>query len=60
MKRELRDVEKAGGSVYGTCPEGHGDEQGEIAAEVSEGRRYYPNCPICASRLEETYEVQRQ
>lgn len=56
MKRELTAVEKAGGSIYGTCPEGHGDENGEIAAEVSFDRRPYPNCPICAAQLEDTYE----
>ena len=60
MRRELTDVEKNGGDLYGTCPNGHGDEDGDIAAEVSWGRRSYPNCPICGHRLENTYTVKRE
>lgn len=37
---------------YGICPNGHGDEHGIIAAEVSADAFQYPNCPICGSRLE--------
>lgn len=55
MKRDLTAVEQRGGSLYGTCPNGHGDESGEIAAEVSADRRSHPNCPICGHALEDTY-----
>lgn len=54
MNRTLTEVEKAGGALYGACPNGHGDENGRIAAEVSGGRRSYPNCPICGVRLTDT------
>lgn len=59
VRRELREVEKEGGDLYGTCPDGHGDENGRIAAEVSWGRRPYPNCPICGHRLTDLEEVWR-
>lgn len=57
MKRDLTAVEQAGGALYGTCPEGHGDENGRIAAEVSAGRHPYPNCPICGHRLSNVIEA---
>jgi hypothetical protein len=47
-------------TTYGTCPNGHGDENGEIAAEVSADARPYPNCPICGYALEDTYEIERE
>jgi len=37
---------------YGVCPNGHGDENGIIAAEVSADARPHPNCPICGASLE--------
>lgn len=40
--------------VLGVCPNGHGDEQGIIAAEVSYAAHPHPNCPICGSRLKYT------
>lgn len=52
VKRELTDAERNGGALYGLCPEGHGDENGVIAAEVSASRRPYANCPICGRRLD--------
>lgn len=57
MNRKLTAVEKRGGALYGTCPEGHGDENGRIAAEVSYGRLPFPNCPICAKRLSNVIEA---
>ena len=44
--------------IYGKCPRGHGDENGEIAAEVSAAARHYPNCPICGIALEDTCEAE--
>jgi len=57
MRRELTAVEKRGGALYGTCPKGHGDENGRIAAEVSADRRPFPNCPICAASLSNVIEA---
>lgn len=42
--------------TYGTCPNGHGDHNDEIAAEASYAARSYPNCPLCGYALEDTYE----
>jgi len=50
--RELTEVELNGGALYGICPNGHGDETGEIAAEVSFERESYPNCPLCGAALD--------
>lgn len=45
-------------AVYGTCPNGHGDHNGEIAAEVSADAHPYPNCPVCGLALSDTYTVE--
>lgn len=45
-------ISKSETPTYGVCPNGHGDEQGIIAAEVSADARPYPNCPVCGHRLD--------
>ena len=59
MKRDLTETEKEGGWLYGTCPNGHGDDDDRVAAEVGHGRESYPNCPLCGARLTDTTEVAR-
>lgn len=39
-------------TTHGKCPNGHGDEDGIIAAEESFDAHSYPNCPICGCKLE--------
>lgn len=56
IRRELTKEELDGGALYGRCPNGHGDEDGIIAAEVSYHRYEYPNCPICGIELCEVGE----
>jgi hypothetical protein len=40
------------GPVYGVCPNGHGDENGIIAAEESYRADVFFNCPVCGAPLE--------